>query len=119
MNPADIPSRGCSEKDLVESELWWSGPTFLREPSNLWPETPSTSAPNTTSEELVKHTPAITHSLATAALNRTLYEDLEEIMDIERYGSKLKLLRVTAYVLKFIRLLRGDRGAVKSKGLKA
>ena len=79
----------------------------------------STSAPNTTSEELVNHTPAITHSLATAALNRTLYENLEEIMDIERYGSKLKLLRVTAYVLKFIRLLRGDRGAVKSKELKA
>lgn len=119
MNPADIPSRGCSGKDLVETELWWSGPTFLREPSKLWPETPSTSAPNTTSEELVKHTPAITHSLATAALNRTLYENLEKIMDIERYGSKLRLLRVTAYVLKFIRLLRGDRGAVKSKDLRA
>ena len=112
MNPADIPSRGCSGKDLVESE-------FLREPSNLWPKTPSTSAPNTSSEELIKHTPAITHSLATATLNRTLYENLEEIMDIERYGSKLKLLRVTPYVLKFIRLLRGDGGAVKSKELKA
>ena len=91
----------------------------ITEPSNFWPETPPTSAPNTTSEELVKHTPAITHSLATAVLNRALYENLEEIMDIERYGSKLKLLRVTAYVLKFIRLLRGDTGAVKSKELKA
>ena len=85
----------------------------------MWLETPSTSAVNMTSEELVKHTPAITHSLATAALNGTLYDNLEEIMDIERYGSKLKLLRVTAYVLKFIRLLRGDRSAVKSKELKA
>ena len=40
-------------------------------------------------------------------------------MDIKRYGSNLKLLRVTSYVLKFIRLLRRDRGAVKSKELKA
>ena len=119
MKPVAIPSRGCSGKDLIESELWWSGPTFLREPSNLWPETPSTSAPNTTSEELVKQTLAITHSLATAVLNRTLYENLEEMMDIERYGSKLKLLRVTAYMMKFIRLLMGDRGAVKSKDLRA
>ena len=113
MNPADIPSRGCSGKDLVESELRWSVPTLLREPSNLWPETPSISAPNTTSEELVKHTPALTQLLATAALNRTLYENLEEIMDVERYGSKLKLLRVTADALKLIRLLRGDRSAVQ------
>ena len=79
----------------------------------MWPETPSISAPNTTSEELVKHTPALTQLLATAALNRTLNENLEEIMDVERYGSKLKLLRVTAYVLKFIRLLRGDRSTVQ------
>ena len=68
---------------------------------------------------MAQQEPAITHSLATAALNRTLYENLEKIMDIERYGSKLRLLRVTAYVLKFIRLLRGDRGAVKSKDLRA
>ena len=54
----------------------------------MWPEKPSTSALNITSEELVKHTPAaITHSPAAAALNRTLYDNLEEIMDIERYGS--------------------------------
>ena len=31
----------------------------------------------------------------------------------------MKLLRVTAYALKFVLLLRGDRGAVKSKELKA
>ena len=67
----------------------------------MWPETPCTSAPNTTSEELVKHTAAITHSLATAALNRTLNENLEEIMEIERYGSKLRLLRITvSYCLR-------------------
>lgn len=29
-NPADLPSRGISPQDLVDSSLWFSGPEFLR-----------------------------------------------------------------------------------------
>ena len=30
-NPADLPSRGLSGKELVESSLWWNGPEFFEE----------------------------------------------------------------------------------------
>ena len=33
-NPADLPSRGITAKELVENSLWWGGPQFLRNPEN-------------------------------------------------------------------------------------
>ena len=29
-NPADLPSRGTTVQQLIESELWWRGPEFLK-----------------------------------------------------------------------------------------
>ncbi|XP_021960214.1 uncharacterized protein LOC110856080 [Folsomia candida] len=36
LNPADLPSRGCNARELVESR-WWKGPDWLREDQNSWP----------------------------------------------------------------------------------
>ena len=30
-NPADLASRGCTAQELVDSEIWFSGPTFLHQ----------------------------------------------------------------------------------------
>lgn len=83
----------------------------------MWPDTPTTFVAEMTSEELIKNPPVITHSLAAASVNETPIENLEGIIDIERYSSKLKLLRVTGYILKFIRLLRRDNKVLKSRDL--
>ena len=36
-NPADLPSRGLSAKELKASTMWWKGPTFITKPHSQWP----------------------------------------------------------------------------------
>lgn len=36
-NPADLPSRGISAKDLSCLQLWWCGPDWLLQPESEWP----------------------------------------------------------------------------------
>ena len=38
-NPADLISRGCTAEQLMKSELWFAGPSFLREDCGNWPGT--------------------------------------------------------------------------------
>src|SRR5690606_17840799 len=35
-NPADLPSRGCSVNQFIESR-WWEGPVWLRKSEESWP----------------------------------------------------------------------------------
>ena len=39
LNPADLPSRGLTARQLSNSSKWWNGPTFLYCPAEHWPET--------------------------------------------------------------------------------
>ena len=37
INPADLPSRGITAKELSTSRTWWNGPIFLLNPVSQWP----------------------------------------------------------------------------------
>lgn len=105
LNPADLPSRGCGGEQLAQNQTWWNGPKFLRLSRDHWPESPQTSALSENKDalqEVVKNPVSVTHSLVTTE-SEDHSVNLSQVIDIERYSSVTRLLRVTAYVLRFIR----------------
>ena len=109
-NLADLPSRSCLAEDLARSDLWWHGPSFLRESEDHWPDMPTTFDQEKANEELVKHPPPITYAMVAASDHPSNTVGLDAIIDTDRHGSKTKLLRVTAMVVKFTRLCQKDIG---------
>ena len=87
---ADLVSKGCKKNGLREII---AGPQLLRLPREEWNFTPAKT--NKEEEDSEKVHNVLPHSINV----QSIAEDLP--IDIERYSSWKKLLRVTAYVLKF------------------
>ncbi|XP_039302131.1 uncharacterized protein LOC113005359 [Solenopsis invicta] len=101
-NPADCASRGISGSQLISHHLWWQGPAWLRMPDSEWP-TMSASLPDLAFQE---------NSRATVHIANVT--ESWELAD--RYSSWPKLIRVSAYVLRFIsRIQRRDEIALQSE----
>ena len=103
-NPADIVSRGCSAKELMNHKLWWHGPAFLTDSIKPWPnssEDPAVSIKRSKFScnlEESDSTPTISEVvLSHSCANESPYWDL-----IFCYFTLNKLLRVTSYCLRFI-----------------
>ncbi|GFR24172.1 integrase catalytic domain-containing protein [Trichonephila clavata] len=93
-NPADLLTRGITSSDLINSEKLWHGPEWLKDSENLWP--------NLEGFELIdSETVELKSSLI---VNLTITR--EKIIDPDKYSSLLKLLRVTAYIFRFVNALR-------------
>ena len=90
MNPADVASRSCSGRELVEQELWWSGPTFLKSSPDSWPNLPTQYESKVADEEVVKKPTIITHSLVSLSEHEGA-PNLSKLIDVARHSSKLKL----------------------------
>ena len=95
-NPADLATRGVSPEDLSHSSLWWNGPAWL---PDLWPEDPLPPPPRDDTLE-VQSTPFHVALSATTATTRK-----ELCISPDRFSSLSRLLRVTVFVLKAVRLL--------------
>ena len=107
-NPADIPSRGCTGNELAESQLWWNGPKFLTCSRDQWPPElqPTSLDLDQANLETMKNPPLIIHSLSGMSSSAKNVIQVEKIIDIRRYSTKVKLLRVTARVIRFLRITR-------------
>ncbi|XP_036320543.1 uncharacterized protein LOC118735054 [Rhagoletis pomonella] len=88
LSPADILSRGCAPKELLNNFLWANGPAFLRTDSSHWPGNMDflTDLPERRRRVLVT-SPRI-----------------DATFDCEFQNSFGKLQRVFAYVYKFCQL---------------
>ena len=102
-NPADLLTRGVNSTQFQQSELWWKGPTFLTT-GNHPPE------PNTPATALLQQASNIDegddkHSKS----NSTTNLNIAQIIDVTRYSSLNKLLRITAYVVKATEIMRKNQ----------
>ncbi|XP_036347149.1 uncharacterized protein LOC118756495 [Rhagoletis pomonella] len=95
-NPADCLTRGLTPKELKAHTLWWLGPTWLTGPISNWPHE------NLTFETCLEERKSYIASHVT-----TLAENSMEDPDfICKFSSLSRLVRVTAYILRFYYNLR-------------
>ncbi|GBM87468.1 hypothetical protein AVEN_9565-1 [Araneus ventricosus] len=101
-NPADKITRGLSIKNLVNDQVWWHGPPWLIQQNTFCVSSYDDSGPDTlsiASEERIIN-------LAASA------ESVEPVLDIQKFSNLHKLLRVTAYVFRFVKNLRSEEKTV-------
>ncbi|XP_060551271.1 uncharacterized protein LOC132712851 [Ruditapes philippinarum] len=101
-NPADIASRGSSTTNLKNNNMWWHGPNWLSLPKSDWPTYDINK--NCSDELSVAVVPfKVNTSENDTITNVCVNSDLAPYgMNIDNYSSMTKLLRVTAYVTRFL-----------------
>ena len=98
-NPADVGTRGMSA-EVLQSSSWVRGPDFLR--TNEFPFEPSIEVVKNIKLGIVtKETEETNTSLAASVTNSTK-EPLPQLIPFDKYSSYQKLLRITAYALRFL-----------------
>jgi len=106
-NPADLISRGVTPERLKDSKLWWMGPEWLSCSKNeLHLKGVNLSVPETVLEQRVE---VLTNAISIR----------EPIVPYLRYSTLDKLLRVTAYILRFIYNAKANARERKKGGVSA
>ena len=100
-NPADLGSRGVTASQLKNNELWWNGPPWLRKGKENWP----TGLKLEDSDE-VKREKKKTNVLIAVAENPS---GVSRVIDINRYSTLRRLVRVTALVMRFVENVKAKK----------
>eukprot|EP00112_Aurelia_sp_Birch-Aquarium-sp1_P002538 Seg128.14 transcript_id=Seg128.14/GoldUCD/mRNA.D3Y31 product="hypothetical protein" protein_id=Seg128.14/GoldUCD/D3Y31 len=101
-NPADLGSRGVSASHLKDSKLWWEGPNLLQKGKDCWPSwLPLEDSPDVSNEKK--------KSAQVMLITKKDEKRMSNVVKLERHGSLARLLRVTAYVMRFVRNLKKKR----------
>lgn len=89
-NPADLASRGVAVEEIINSTMWWKGPTWLSQQ-----QLPLFITPPTAEEDIEeRNLPVLTNGVS-----------LEQPF-MERYSSLLKLNRATVHLQRFLKWIK-------------
>ena len=109
LNASDLPSRGCSLKDLKSCDMWMYGPEFIREEkiklfdyNKTSVVEPELKASILLSMEETKNVKSVGNLPNDYLKNLKGHVQLHNVMDILRFSNLKKLIHVTAYVLRFV-----------------
>jgi L-rhamnose mutarotase len=92
-NPADLASRGAPAPALVNSQLWWNGPEWLKDEENSWPNSSEQDKQDTAVQENIE----VESRGAAVSVTAAITASTEPIgWDINRVSSWNTLLRRTA-----------------------
>ncbi|GFT50985.1 integrase catalytic domain-containing protein [Nephila pilipes] len=101
------------ELELKDSELWWHGPPWLKQTEQFWPKIEKQNVSSLNLE--------LKSKFRDISQNEVILENREKLLNIDKFSSYLKLLRVTAFVFRYIYNTRNTlkkRGAVDTEELK-
>lgn len=122
-NPSDLCSRGMSPRKLAKSNLWWHGPAWLSLPLDKWPKSNLTISRNDAeiiNAAVKKPKPIVTVGfvdLNTPIVRTVITNGVANEIGLHRAISNWKrLLRVTAYVIRFISNCRKGNADRKRTG---
>ena len=101
-NPADIPSRGMTPSELSISTLWRHGPNWLICFTMEWNLVEDPEMPEGCLKELKNTQHRGTHTLLSSGESI----DLSCIINCSEYSKLNRLLRVTAYVIRAVSVLK-------------
>jgi len=96
-NPADLPSRGISPRELQSSQSWLHGPSWLPMMSPHQ-QGEGIDMPDDCVVELKSKDCTISHSFMVSVASPTI----GTVIDCQRFSKLNRLLRVTVYVQKFV-----------------
>uniref|UniRef100_A0A1I7VKQ3 Integrase catalytic domain-containing protein n=1 Tax=Loa loa TaxID=7209 RepID=A0A1I7VKQ3_LOALO len=92
-NPVDVATRGLNPKQLRGFMPWWHGPSWLVQGETSWPQWEYDFDNNDEPKEIT-----------VTEVSRMRKDHNLQFIDAGRFSKWLRLLRTTAWILKFIRL---------------
>ncbi|GFQ66129.1 uncharacterized protein TNCT_432341 [Trichonephila clavata] len=99
--------KGLSVKNLRKCDTWWNGPHWLHQPEENWPKSEVEGVEEKNLELRRKSEKTIQ--------SQCILEPNDHVPDLKKYSSLNKVLRVTAWILRFLN--NGRRNNIKASYL--